>query len=148
MADETQHQVLPPIANSLRNMHCFLDRVLASTASTIPTAPLRQQAAHMNAVIGNVAEAERQLAAAEAELARLRPHQDFLAVCKELYMNRWTFEQPTPAAMLASILGKGEIASDREITRGDFIGIAAMALSAALALDAQPAAPEMEEAHG
>ena len=102
MADEIQpqHQALPPIANALQNMHCFLARALASNARTIATGPLAQQAAHMQAVIGNVAEVERLYEAAEMELRRLKPHEDFLALCREVHAEMFQIgdEKDQPAA--------------------------------------------------
>lgn len=157
MANELKQAgaALPPIANALRNMHCFLDRVVESGARTVATGPLAQQAAHMKAVIGEVAETERHLQAAEAELARLRPHQEFLAVCRELH------REVLAARLLAAPLSPvdrllGALESIREVIaevmtthgeRDDFLSIAALAIDAVQLLDQQPAAPELEAAN-
>lgn len=154
MADEpkVQHQALPPIANALQNMHCFLDRALASGARTIATGPLSQQAAHMKAVIGNVAEVERLYEAVESELQRLKPHQDFLALCRELLGEIRAIEQLSNAGQPLDLGGASGRLIDvvEEITEGRrsrpaFLLVAAFAVAAVQALDA---AQPMEAANG
>lgn len=152
MADEIQpqHQALPAIANALQNMHCFLARALASGARTIATGPLAQQAAHMTAVIGNVADVERQLLAAETELQRLKPHQDFLALCREVRAEQQVFvlEHPDTAAdvefLAGAILDRMDGVGHPDDSRDNLLAVAAIALQAVRTLDAQARNRPME----
>lgn len=79
---------LPPIASALEHFAAFLRAATMPPGQTIPAAPIRQQVRQMNALLGDVADVERQLAAAQAELEKIKPAEDFLAICQEIYRER------------------------------------------------------------
>lgn len=85
---ETRNAALPPIANALEHFAKYLRAATMPPGQVVPAAPIRQQVAQMNALLEDVAAVERQLEAAAAELQRIKPAEEFLAICREIHGER------------------------------------------------------------
>lgn len=87
MPSDTQAP-LPPIANALENFARLLRAYSMPPGDTVPAGPIRKLLEHQSAVLSEVARVETELLAAQAELTRIRPAEDFLAICREIRAER------------------------------------------------------------